>query len=123
MHSDARARLPVLRPGTGDLDHLRDLIQDTSTRPVTTALRSPFAVSLAIPGLGHPTVGPLADHRIELFPLLSGGEKLILVASHEDVDLWTCQDDSWCLLWLGKAEDWSVGAIERDIELLLLGHI
>src|SRR5258708_6179792 len=72
--------------------------------------------------LGHPTFGLLADHRIELFPLLSGGEKLILMTSHEDVDLWTRQDDPWCLPWLGKPGDWSVGAIERDMRLLFLCH-
>ena len=43
-------------------------------------------------------------------------------SSQKDVDLWTCQDDSWFLPWLGKAEDRSIGAIERDIWLLFLCH-
>src|SRR5713101_5138194 len=53
-------------------------------------------------------------------PLLSCCEKLILMASHKDVGLWTCQDDSWLLLWVWKAEDRSVGAIERNERLLFL---
>jgi hypothetical protein len=89
---------------------------------VTTALRSTPAVGLTIARFGHPTSGLLADHRIEVFPLLSSGEKLILMTSHEDVDLWTRQDDPWGLPWSGKAEDWSVRMIERDKRSLFLCH-
>ena len=87
-----------------------------------TALRSTPAVGLAIPCFGHPTAGLLADHCVELFPLLSGGEKLILMAGQKDVDLWTCQDDPWFLPRVWEAEDRSVGAIERDKRLLFLCH-
>src|SRR5260370_31404303 len=62
----------------------------------------------------------LTDRGIELFPLLSCCEKLILMTSHKDVGLWTCQDDSWLFLWVWKAEDRSVGAIERNERLLFL---
>src|SRR5579884_3150346 len=101
----------------GDLYHLRDLVQNASTRPVTAALRSPFAVGLAITSLCHaPLI--LADHRIELFPLLTCGEKLILVARQKDIRLWTCQDDLWLFPRVWEAEDWPIDAIERS-ELIL----
>ena len=99
---------------------MRNLIQDTSARPLAAALRSAPAVGLTIAYFCHPASGLLADHRVELFPLLPGGEKLILVASHEDVDLWTGQDDLRSSPRSGKAEDRSVGAIERNERLLFL---
>src|SRR5260370_41527013 len=111
--------LPALRTLKGDLHHLRNLVHDTSTSPVTTPLCSPFAIGLAIASFGHATL-ILTDRGIELFPLLSCCEKLILMASHKDVGLWTCQDDSWLFLWVWKAEDRSVGAIERNERLLFL---
>src|SRR5579859_4379998 len=110
---------PIQRPFMDDLGHLGNLIQNASTRPVTAVLRSPFAVGLPITSLCHaPLI--LADHRIELFPLLTCGEKLILVASQKDIRLGTCQDDLWLFPWSREAQDWSVGAIERDMLMLLV---
>src|SRR6266700_704346 len=110
--------LPVLCAFNGNLYHLRNLIQDTSARPLTTALCSPPAVALTVACFCHPTAGLLADHRIELLPLLSRSEELILMASHEDIDFWTGQDDLRCSPRPEKPEDRSVSARERDKWLL-----
>jgi hypothetical protein len=102
-----------------NLNHPWDLIQDTSTRPLTAAPGSSFSISLAISCLGH-AAPVLTDHRIELFPLFACREKLVLMASHEDVRFWTRQNREWFFAWLRETEDRPVGTIEGNHSVLVL---
>jgi hypothetical protein len=80
MNCDAYTRLPILDVFMSNRHHLRNPIQDTSTRPLTATCCTPLAIGIAISRFRHVVSLLLADSGIKLRPVLFSGKELILMA-------------------------------------------